>query len=576
VRVAALRRWPHVALGDAVTARLATRAGATPDPPAANALITVVACVASAVLVMTVPGSWHDVRAHWGSFLVLLAVTVALQLLSVQVYDRGAFSFAGSGMLAIGFTFGIGAAMVVGALLGIVQLLRRHGRINRGIFDSAQFALAAGAGASVYHAFPTHSTAGRLGPAVLAALAFLVLNTGLLSIAMGIAETANPFAVFRERFWWTIPYHAVSGPLALALVIAYERTGMIGVVAFAAPPALLMLSAHQYLLKTQASVEGIRQANDDLEAAVAALEERNADLKDLFEFTGGLSARAHDRATLLSYAQTSLAEIAGTHVRLASDLSGDIPLVAGGTPVGSLALDLPAEPGARWDRLCDVLLPQLATALESTALVDEVNRKHLATIAALSRSMEAKDYYTGGHTERVAQISVAIAQRLGFEGAELDAIEIGALLHDIGKIGIPEAILHKETELDEDEWAQMRQHPIISDYILSDLDVHDFVRQIARSSHERIDGTGYPDGLAGDEIPVPARIVLVADALDALTTDRPYRRARPLAAALVELREHTGTQLCPTVMAALERVLREQPQVVGTARLRAVTAVGAA
>ena len=559
----------------AVAERFTPRSASAPDSPAANTLITVVACIATSALVLTVPGSWARVTDNWGTFLIFVAVTLGLQLVSVQVYERGAFSFAGSGMLALGFTFGAGAAMVVAAVMGIVNMVRRRGRLNSGIYDSAQWALAAGAGAGVYHAFSVHTTAARLLPAFLAGLAFLVLNTGLLSAAMGVAEAMNPVQIFKERFRWTIPYHLISGPLALALVIAYERMGTIGLLAFAAPPAFMMLSVHQYVAKTRASVEDVRQANEELQAAVTALEERNADLHDLFEFAGGLAARAHDRATLVGYASRALRHIAGTDVRVSNDLNGQVPLIAGGTPVGSLDLG-EGLASDRWERLRDTLLPQLATALESTALVEEVSRKHLATIAALSRSMEAKDYYTGGHTERVAQVSIAIAQRLGFEGAELDAIEIGALLHDIGKIGIPEGILHKEAELDDEEWALMRQHPVISDYILSELDVHDFVRQIARSSHERIDGDGYPDGLAGDDIPLPARIVLVADALDALTTDRPYRRARPLAAALAEMQEHTGTQLCPTVMAALERVLREQPQVIGTARLRAVSAVGAA
>ena len=156
-----------------------------------------------------------------------------------------------------------------------------------------------------------------------------------------------------------------------------------------------------------------------------------------------------------------------------------------------------------------------------------MRKTHLETIAALSRSMEAKDNYTGGHTERVSDIAVALATRLGYAGADLDAIEIGALLHDIGKIGIPESILHKPGPLDNDEWLVMKRHPIISEFILSEIDLSPLVLQIARSSHERMDGQGYPDGLAGEAIPLPARIVLVADAFDALTTDRPYRRARP-------------------------------------------------
>jgi HD-GYP domain-containing protein (c-di-GMP phosphodiesterase class II) len=108
----------------------------------------------------------------------------------------------------------------------------------------------------------------------------------------------------------------------------------------------------------------------------------------------------------------------------------------------------------------------------------------------------------------------------------------------------------------------VKTHPVISDYILSELDLHPFVRQCARSSHERIDGLGYPDGLAGDEIPLPARIVLVADAFDALTSARPYRPARSTLAALAEIREYSGTQFCPRVVAALEELARTEPSLV--------------
>jgi HD-GYP domain-containing protein (c-di-GMP phosphodiesterase class II) len=174
--------------------------------------------------------------------------------------------------------------------------------------------------------------------------------------------------------------------------------------------------------------------------------------------------------------------------------------------------------------------------------------------------MEAKDTYTGGHTERVAEVAVGLARRLGYRDEELEAIEIGALLHDIGKIGVPGQVLRKNGPLTDDEWELVKKHPLISDYILSELDLHPFVRQCARSSHERIDGTGYPEGLSGEEIPLPARIVFVADALDALTSTRPYRPARPMLAALAEIRAHAGTQFCPKVVKALEEMWRREPK----------------
>jgi diguanylate cyclase (GGDEF)-like protein len=203
---------------------------------------------------------------------------------------------------------------------------------------------------------------------------------------------------------------------------------------------------------------------------------------------------------------------------------------------------------------------------------DRAHRTYLSTIAALSRSIEAKDDYSGGHVERVRVLSVEIAKRLGYEGRELEAIEVGALLHDIGKIGVPESILNKPGPLSDEEWAEMKKHPVISDYILAGVELHPYVRQIIRSSHERIDGQGYPDGLGGSDVPVPARIVLVADAFDALATDRPYRAARSIPEALKELRTHAGTQFCPTVVAALESLWNEHPELLSgkSRRLRAV------
>jgi len=143
-------------------------------------------------------------------------------------------------------------------------------------------------------------------------------------------------------------------------------------------------------------------------------------------------------------------------------------------------------------------------------------------------------------------------------------------MHDVGKIGIPESILHKPGPLDNDEWIMMKRHPVISELILAESDLSPIVTQIARSSHERMDGRGYPDGLAGDAIPLPARIVLVADAFDALTTDRPYRRARRPKSALEEIVANAGDQFCPNVVAALTQMYTEEPAVLGELQLTVV------
>ncbi len=217
----------------------------------------------------------------------------------------------------------------------------------------------------------------------------------------------------------------------------------------------------------------------------------------------------------------------------------------------------------RWQRLGEPIRRQLAAALEAARVAEETRGTHVAAIATLSRTLEAKDSYAGPHTERVAALAVALGRRLGYRGAELEAIEIGALLHDIGKIGVPDTILRKRGPLDDDEWTVMKRHPVVSEFILAGAELSPIVLQIARSSHERLDGRGYPDGLAGDAIPLPARIVLVADAFDALTTERPYRRARLPRAAIKEIVANAGDQFCPRVVAALEQLYEHEPTLLG-------------
>jgi putative nucleotidyltransferase with HDIG domain len=386
---------------------------------------------------------------------------------------------------------------------------------------------------------------------------FWLVNIGLLTTVMAVSQQRPLRRVFDEHFRWLTPHYLAFGPLALACTIAYAKVGLVGLFAFALPPALLIVSVQQYIRKTRASVAEVEHANEELRRT-------NTDLRDLFDFTAGLAAQRHDSRAIAEYARASLERLIGGRVAIAvgTDCSDKATaLSSAGRIVGDLSLEGGDE--ERWLRLQDAIEPQLATALESAMVAEEARRTHLATIAALSRSLEAKDTYTGAHTERVAEIAVALARRLGYQGRDLDAIEIGALLHDIGKIGIPESILHKPGPLDDDEWTVMKRHPVMSEFILSGADLSPIVLQIARSSHERIDGRGYPDGLAGDEIPLPARIVLVADAFDALTTDRPYRRARRPRAALEEIVANAGDQFCPMVVTALERLYQQEPALLG-------------
>jgi putative nucleotidyltransferase with HDIG domain len=514
-----------------------------------GALIILVTSAAAAALAVTAEGAWNAISARPGGFLSFFALSVLLALLAVELYGGGRISVAGIGLLALGFTFGEGAAMATAIVIAATHAVITRGDLDRTLFNAGALALAAGAATAVFQALVAAgwTMLDRLGPAAVAGVLFWAVNIGLLTLAMSRSEQTRFVPLWTERFRWLTPHYAAFGPLALASTIAYEEVGLSGLLAFLLPPALLIISVRQYLHRTRAAVEEVRRQNEDLTA--------------LFEFAGGLAAQAHDPAGLVAYAEDALSRLTSTDARvLLGSADGEIELLAGGSRIGSL--QLPAVngfDGERWERLREAILPQLATALESGTLVEQVRKTHLDTIAALSRSMEAKDYYTGGHTERVAEISVALARRLGFDGADVDAIEIGALLHDIGKIGIPERILHKPGPLDDEEWRVMKEHPVISEYILSGIDMSPIVRQIARSTHERIDGAGYPDAVVGDEIPLPARIVFVADAFDALTSDRPYRRGRGMLAALEEIKANSGTQFCELVVAALDQIAREEP-----------------
>ncbi len=540
------------------------------DVKVVDALITLVASAATAVFVLVAPDILRAASESPGELIVFVGLAVALQLAAVEIYGRGALSFSGMGILATAFALGAGPAMLAAVLVAAVNFVVQRGRLDRAVFNAANLSLSAAAAAGVYSALgaPGWPTATKLVPAIVAGVIFMGVNIGLLSLAMSLSEGLPIREVWRERFRWFTPYYVVSGPLALATAVAFEDAGLIGMLAFGLPPAILMLSIRQYVSRTRSSVEEVRRANDELKLA-------NADLKALYEFTGGLGACSHDRGAVVAYAEEHLPGLTGIDVEVgAPGLVNGLPLVCAGNHVGTLLLDERSlVDRERWERLREAILPQLATALESAQLIEEVRQQHLATIAALSRSIEAKDGSTGEHTERVAELAVELARRLDYAGADLDAIEIGALLHDIGKIGVPETILNKPGPLNDEEWKVMKRHPLVSEHIIAGIGLSPIVLEIARSSHERFDGHGYPDGLAGEEIPLPARIVLVADAFDAITSDRPYRRGRNVAEALDELRDGAGSQFCPRVVAVLEDVYAERPQLLGAGRLRAVDRV---
>ncbi|TML24351.1 MAG: diguanylate cyclase [Actinobacteria bacterium] len=184
-----------------------------------------------------------------------------------------------------------------------------------------------------------------------------------------------------------------------------------------------------------------------------------------------------------------------------------------------------------------------------------LKERSTAAMESLSATVDARDSYTAGHSRRVQQLALAIGRELGLSQAELDLLGHAALFHDIGKLAIPDSILLKPASLTQDEWALMQRHAEEGARIIDRLGFLNDAVPAIRHHHERFDGKGYPDRLKGEEIPLGARIIHVADALDSMLTTRIYRAARPAAEALAELRRAAGTQFCPRCVAALERIL---------------------
>jgi response regulator RpfG family c-di-GMP phosphodiesterase len=192
------------------------------------------------------------------------------------------------------------------------------------------------------------------------------------------------------------------------------------------------------------------------------------------------------------------------------------------------------------------------TFKEERARAHELHRSYMLTVRALASAVEARDAYTGRHAERVAAYGLQIAAAAGMRLSDEPQIEFGFLLHDAGKVAVPDAILFKPGPLTPEERAIVEQHPVTGSEIVRDIDFLGAARDVIRSHHERWDGNGYPDRLRGTDIPLSARVFAVADTLDALTTNRPYRRASSFAKARVIILRDSGSHFDPDVIEAYE------------------------
>lgn len=226
---------------------------------------------------------------------------------------------------------------------------------------------------------------------------------------------------------------------------------------------------------------------------------------------------------------------------------------------GIMALFYPAAKGdgPGWEdrELIAAIAAQASMAIENAFLYEDIERSYYSTIKALARAIEVKDPYTHGHSERVTEYALMIADAMRLDEREKQKLKYAATLHDIGKIGIAGRVLNKPGALTEEEYSHVKTHPLLGDSIIEPVDFLQEPRPIILHHHERYDGKGYPEGLKGEDIPLCARILSVADAFEAMRSDRPYRRALPLGEAVEELRRNAGTQFDPAVVEVFLSVL---------------------
>lgn len=238
-----------------------------------------------------------------------------------------------------------------------------------------------------------------------------------------------------------------------------------------------------------------------------------------------------------------------------------VPLISSEGTVGAITVgSRDAEHRFTSDdvRLLATVANQVTIAVGNIGLFSSLQEAYLATVRALAAAVDAKDPYTRGHSDQVARLSLVIADAMGLSGEQRTALEMAAYLHDIGKIGISEEILLKPGRLTDEEMAQMRHHPLIGASILHPVTFPWPITPLVRHHHEHFDGSGYPAGLRGEEIPLLARVLTVADAFEAMIADRPYRHGRSREQAILELRRCSGTQFDPKIADAFIGVLERE------------------
>ena len=307
------------------------------------------------------------------------------------------------------------------------------------------------------------------------------------------------------------------------------------------------------------------RVSDDLLVAVGAVLRAGTRSQDLVCRTGGDEFAVLLAETATAEAQTCLErmllelEVLETGPIRGTSVSMGIAAYEGASDAPEELLDRAARALARARAEGGGRIAIHSDGVEQAVALGE-ETPHRDVVAALAVALLERDRYTGEHSESVVEMAGSVARSLGLSPVEIERVRAAALLHDVGKVAIPDAILHKPAPLDEQEWQLMAQHPVIGERILRVIPGLGSVARIVRHEHESWNGTGYPDGLAGEAIPIGSRIILACDAYHAMTTDRPYRAAMSYGEAIEELLSSAGRQFDPRVTQTLVGYLYGQQQ----------------
>lgn len=242
-----------------------------------------------------------------------------------------------------------------------------------------------------------------------------------------------------------------------------------------------------------------------------------------------------------------------------------VPLEVMGNISGVIYVDnrsIPEKFNQSMLSLLDAFANQAGIALQNASLFEDLSTSHSqlqqaydSTLEGWAKALELRDNVTEGHTQRVTKLTVELAKFMGYDEAEIENVRRGAILHDIGKMALPDNILHKKDDLTPEEWEEIKQHPQLAVQMLTNIDFLRPALAIPRYHHERWDGAGYPNQLKGEDIPLPARIFAVVDVWDAMTTNRPYRTAMPKDEAVEYIKKETGKHFDPKVVEAFLQML---------------------